>query len=69
MSESFYTLESLEANNSLGFLIKRCGIVMTGDRGAKIRAPSDLLNSVDGADLAGSAPAGISNGVERASGT
>jgi DNA-binding MarR family transcriptional regulator len=29
MSESFYTLESLEANNSLGFLIRRCGIVMT----------------------------------------
>jgi DNA-binding MarR family transcriptional regulator len=29
MSEPFYTLESLEPNNSVGFLIKRCGIVMT----------------------------------------
>ena len=29
MPESYYTLESLEANQSLGFLIKRCGIVMT----------------------------------------
>jgi DNA-binding MarR family transcriptional regulator len=29
MSESYYTVESLEANNSVGFLIKRCGIVMT----------------------------------------
>ena len=29
MPESYYTLESLEANKSLGFLIKRCGIVMT----------------------------------------
>ena len=29
MPESFYTLESLEANNSVGFLVKRCGIVMT----------------------------------------
>ena len=29
MPESYYTLESLEANNSVGFLIKRCGIVMT----------------------------------------
>ena len=29
MPESYYSLESLEANKSLGFLIKRCGIVMT----------------------------------------
>lgn len=29
MPEAFYTLESLEADNSVGFLIKRCGIVMT----------------------------------------
>jgi DNA-binding MarR family transcriptional regulator len=29
MPESYYTFESLEANNSIGFLIKRCGIVMT----------------------------------------
>jgi DNA-binding MarR family transcriptional regulator len=29
MPESYYTLESLEANTSLGYLIKRCGIVMT----------------------------------------
>lgn len=29
MPESYYTLESMEANTSLGFLIKRCGIVMT----------------------------------------
>jgi len=29
MPEAYYTLESLEANKSLGFLIKRCGIVMT----------------------------------------
>jgi DNA-binding MarR family transcriptional regulator len=29
MSESYYTLESLEADKSLGFLIKRCGVVMT----------------------------------------
>jgi DNA-binding MarR family transcriptional regulator len=29
MPESFYTLESLEAENSIGFLVKRCGIVMT----------------------------------------
>jgi DNA-binding MarR family transcriptional regulator len=29
MSESFYTLESLEPENSVGFLVKRCGIVMT----------------------------------------
>lgn len=29
MVESFYTLESLEANHSVGFLTKRCGIVMT----------------------------------------
>jgi DNA-binding MarR family transcriptional regulator len=29
MSESYYTLESLEAGKSFGFLIKRCGIVMT----------------------------------------
>jgi DNA-binding MarR family transcriptional regulator len=29
MPESYYTLESLDANKSLGFLIKRCGIVMT----------------------------------------
>jgi DNA-binding MarR family transcriptional regulator len=29
MSQSFYTLESLEANSSVGFLIKRCGVVMT----------------------------------------
>jgi DNA-binding MarR family transcriptional regulator len=29
MPESYYTLDSLEANQSLGFLIKRCGIVMT----------------------------------------
>jgi len=29
MPESYYTLESLEAGKSLGFLIKRCGIVMT----------------------------------------
>ena len=28
MPRSFYTLESLEANNSVGFLIKRCGIAM-----------------------------------------
>src|SRR4029077_7923074 len=29
MPQSFYTLESLQADNSVGFLIKRCGIVMT----------------------------------------
>lgn len=29
MPQQFYTPESLEANNSVGFLIKRCGIVMT----------------------------------------
>ena len=29
MSESYFTLESLDANKSLGFLIKRCGIVLT----------------------------------------
>ena len=29
MPDSYYTLELLEANNSLGYLIKRCGIVMT----------------------------------------
>ena len=29
MLESYYTLESLQANNSVGYLIKRCGIVMT----------------------------------------
>jgi DNA-binding MarR family transcriptional regulator len=29
MAESYYTLESLEAGKSFGFLIKRCGIVMT----------------------------------------
>jgi DNA-binding MarR family transcriptional regulator len=29
MPESYYTLESLQADNSVGFLIKRCGIVMT----------------------------------------
>jgi DNA-binding MarR family transcriptional regulator len=29
MPESFYTLESLEPENSVGFLVKRCGIVMT----------------------------------------
>ena len=29
MPESYYTLESLEAGKSFGFLIKRCGIVMT----------------------------------------
>jgi DNA-binding MarR family transcriptional regulator len=29
MPESYYTLESLEAGTSLGYLIKRCGIVMT----------------------------------------
>jgi DNA-binding MarR family transcriptional regulator len=29
MAEPYYTLESLDANNSVGFLIKRCGIVMT----------------------------------------
>jgi DNA-binding MarR family transcriptional regulator len=29
MPESYYTVESLEANNSVGFLIKRCGIAMT----------------------------------------
>jgi DNA-binding MarR family transcriptional regulator len=29
MSESYYTIESLEANNSVGFLTKRCGIAMT----------------------------------------
>jgi len=29
MPESFYTLETLEADNSVGFLIKRCGVVMT----------------------------------------
>jgi DNA-binding MarR family transcriptional regulator len=29
MPESFYTQESLEAGNSVGFLIKRCGLVMT----------------------------------------
>jgi DNA-binding MarR family transcriptional regulator len=29
MSESYYTVESLEANNSVGFLTKRCGIAMT----------------------------------------
>src|SRR5271155_974055 len=29
MAEAFYTVESMEANNSVGFLIKRCGIVMT----------------------------------------
>jgi DNA-binding MarR family transcriptional regulator len=28
MPESFYSLESLDANNSVGFLVKRCGIVM-----------------------------------------
>jgi DNA-binding MarR family transcriptional regulator len=29
MPESYYTLESLEAGKSVGFLIKRCGVVMT----------------------------------------
>lgn len=29
MAESYYTPDSLQANNSVGFLIKRCGIVMT----------------------------------------
>lgn len=29
MPESYYTIESLEANNSVGFLAKRCGIAMT----------------------------------------
>jgi DNA-binding MarR family transcriptional regulator len=29
MSELYYTMQSLEADNSVGFLIKRCGIVMT----------------------------------------
>jgi DNA-binding MarR family transcriptional regulator len=29
MPEPYYTLESLEAGKSFGFLIKRCGIVMT----------------------------------------
>jgi DNA-binding MarR family transcriptional regulator len=29
MPESFYSLESLDANNSVGFLVKRCGILMT----------------------------------------
>jgi DNA-binding MarR family transcriptional regulator len=29
MSESYYTMQSLQADNSVGFLIKRCGIVMT----------------------------------------
>ncbi len=29
MPEAFYTLESLQPNNSVGFLIKRCGVVMT----------------------------------------
>jgi|GEM_PF-382227 DNA-binding MarR family transcriptional regulator len=29
MAEPYYTLESLEAGKSFGFLIKRCGIVMT----------------------------------------
>jgi DNA-binding MarR family transcriptional regulator len=29
MPESYYTVESLEANNSVGFLTKRCGIAMT----------------------------------------
>src|ERR1700722_9893893 len=29
MPEPFYTLESLEPENSVGFLVKRCGIVMT----------------------------------------
>jgi DNA-binding MarR family transcriptional regulator len=29
MAGPFYTLDFLEANNSIGFLIKRCGIVMS----------------------------------------
>jgi DNA-binding MarR family transcriptional regulator len=29
MPGPYYTLESLEANNSVGYLIKRCGILMT----------------------------------------
>jgi DNA-binding MarR family transcriptional regulator len=29
MPESFYSLDTLQADNSIGFLIKRCGIVMT----------------------------------------
>jgi DNA-binding MarR family transcriptional regulator len=29
MPEPYYTLESLQADKSVGFLIKRCGIVMT----------------------------------------
>jgi DNA-binding MarR family transcriptional regulator len=29
MAERYYTLESLEAHSSVGFLIKRCGILMT----------------------------------------
>lgn len=29
MSELYYTMQSLQADNSVGFLIKRCGIVMT----------------------------------------
>ena len=44
MSESFYTLESLEANNSLGFLIKRCGIVMTEIAERRFEPHQDLLN-------------------------
>jgi len=29
MSPPYYTAESLESQNSIGFLVKRCGIVMT----------------------------------------
>ena len=29
MRKPYYTLETLEANNSVGYLLKRCGVVMT----------------------------------------
>jgi DNA-binding MarR family transcriptional regulator len=29
MTEPYYTLEGLQANNSLGYLIKRCGVLAT----------------------------------------
>ena len=29
MRKPYYTLETLEANNSVGYLLKRCGVLMT----------------------------------------
>ena len=64
MAESYYTLESLEAGKSFGFLIKRCGIVMTqiAERPIPVPARSPLY-PMDGADVAASASTCVSLGA------